>query len=220
MADYIPTQDPDFNNWAKNFASYVNANFAALGLTAAQNTSLQNAITDWTGKYGGHVSAHAAANAATQAKDISRTGFETIARGLAHSIQANLSATKDQKAAAGLTVRKETKTPLPKPTTRPMADIDNKKRLEHTIHYFDEGNSIKKAKPFGVMGCELWLKIGGAEPAGPSEVTYVAIDTKTPYRYQFAGADGGKTAHWMLRWINKRGEAGPWSETISVTISA
>ena len=40
------------------------------------------------------------------------------------------------------------------------------------------------------------------------------------YLAEFAGADGGKNAHYMLRWINAKGEKGPWSETASGTISA
>jgi hypothetical protein len=37
---------------------------------------------------------------------------------------------------------------------------------------------------------------------------------------EFDGADGGKTAHYMLRWINSRAETGPWSQTVSATIGA
>ena len=40
------------------------------------------------------------------------------------------------------------------------------------------------------------------------------------YLAEFSGADGGKPAHYMARWVNSRGEKGPWSETLTVTISA
>ena len=33
-------------------------------------------------------------------------------------------------------------------------------------------------------------------------------------------ADGGKTAHYMVRWPSTRGEADPWSEMASATIGA
>ncbi len=36
----------------------------------------------------------------------------------------------------------------------------------------------------------------------------------------YSGADGGQTAHYMLRWVNTTGEKGPWSETASATIGA
>jgi len=34
------------------------------------------------------------------------------------------------------------------------------------------------------------------------------------------GPDGGKTAHYMVRWLSTRGEAGPWSATASATAGA
>ena len=54
----------------------------------------------------------------------------------------------------------------------------------------------------------------------PSELTFLATDTRTPYVAAFDGADANKVAHYMLRWENTRGETGPWSETASTTIGA
>ncbi|NUQ10425.1 MAG: hypothetical protein HUU24_15360, partial [Phycisphaerae bacterium] len=45
-------------------------------------------------------------------------------------------------------------------------------------------------------------------------------DTRTPYLATFDGADGGKPAHYMLRWINTKGQPGPWSETATATVGA
>jgi hypothetical protein len=36
----------------------------------------------------------------------------------------------------------------------------------------------------------------------------------------FGGTDAGKTAHYLLRWVNPTGEKGPWSETATATIGA
>jgi len=46
------------------------------------------------------------------------------------------------------------------------------------------------------------------------------MSTRTPAVVEYDGADGGLTAHYMLRWLSTRGEAGPWSETASATIGA
>ncbi len=46
------------------------------------------------------------------------------------------------------------------------------------------------------------------------------MDTRAPYTRDYAGAQGGKPAHYMLRWVNSRGETGPWSETATATIGA
>ena len=116
-------------------------------------------------------------------------------------------------------MRATTRTPAPVPTTRPVAKIDTSQRLQHTISFVDEETPGKSKKPDGVIGCEVWFKLGTA-PTDPSELTYLATDTKTPYIAVFDGADAGKTAHYMLRWVNRRGERGPWSQTVSATITA
>jgi len=35
------------------------------------------------------------------------------------------------------------------------------------------------------------------------------LDTRTPYTADWTGADAGKVAHYLLRWVNTRGEKGP-----------
>ena len=57
-------------------------------------------------------------------------------------------------------------------------------------------------------------------PVDPSELTFLATDTRMPYVATFAGADANKVAHYMLRWESTRGEPGPWSETASATTGA
>ena len=84
----------------------------------------------------------------------------------------------------------------------------------------DEATPTRKAKPDGVMGAELWVKVGDPPPSDPSELSFLSVDTRTPYVANFAGADGGQTAHYMLRWVSTSGEMGPWSETASATIGA
>ena len=70
------------------------------------------------------------------------------------------------------------------------------------------------------MGGEIWVKVGDPAPLHPSELTYLVTDTPTSYVAKFDGADANKTAHYMLRWLSTRGEAGLWSETASATIGA
>jgi hypothetical protein len=45
------------------------------------------------------------------------------------------------------------------------------------------------------------------------------LDTNTPYLAEYTGAQAGKKAHYMLRWVSTRGDKGPWSETASATIA-
>ena len=99
----------------------------------------------------------------------------------------------------------------------------------HTIEFSDENTPTRKAKPAGVMGAEFFRAAtvrkrfpcgDGPPPVDPGELTFLAVDTRTPYMTEFDGADGNKMAHYMLRWLNSKGQAGPWSQTVSATIGA
>jgi hypothetical protein len=47
---------------------------------------------------------------------------------------------------------------------------------------------------------------------------YIATDTPSLYVYHFDGKDTGKAVDCWLRWENKRGETGPWSDAVIATI--
>ena len=61
---------------------------------------------------------------------------------------------------------------------------------------------------------------GEAAPSSADELSFLSLDTASPYIAEYDGTDGGKTAHYMLRWVKSSGDKGPWSETVSATITA
>jgi hypothetical protein len=217
--DYIPSSDADFDVWTKNFVDTVVANGAALGLSPAQITSLQGAQGDWGVKFPASNTAQAAMNSAVQAKNDSRSGFEELIRSLANIMQSSPQVTDAQRQGLGITVRSTTRTSAGAPTSRPLGTIDTSQRLRHTINFVDETTPTSRAKPDGVQGCEIWMKVDGPPPTDPSQLSYLATDTRTPYTVEFEGSQVGKTAYYMLRWVSTRSEAGPWSQTVSATIT-
>ena len=96
-------------------------------------------------------------------------------------------------------------------------------RLANTMNSVDSATRTRKAKPLAVPCAEIGvntLPVGQPTPTDPASFTFVAHDTRTPYTLDFAGADGGKNANCLLRWVNPTGEKGPWSETATATIGA
>lgn len=220
MADYIPRDDAGFDTWQTQFATYLNANLAALGLTPLDPdvTALNTARTDWQTKYPAHIAAQNAARTAREAKQTSRSAYEEVIRRLTQRLQASDQVDDSERQALGITVRDTEPTPVGPPTTRPVLEADTSQRLRILVSFFDEGASGQTAKPAGVRGCEIWVKIGDPPPADLDDCQYLATDTATPYLAQFTGADAGKTAHFIGRWVSTRGEPGPISETLSATI--
>lgn len=219
--DYIPQADGSFHSWQNNFVAYASANAAALGLDPLTDIPpLTDAQTVWAADYPANATAQAAAQSARQAKDAARSAFEVVIRSLVARLQASPDVDDTERQALGITVRDVTPTAAAVPTTRPLVTVDTSQRLRHVIAFVDELTPTRTAKPAGVMGAEVWVKIGDPAPTDPSELTFLAVDTRTPYTADYTGDDANKVAHYMLRWINTRGEKGPWSETASATIGA
>jgi hypothetical protein len=71
-----------------------------------------------------------------------------------------------------------------------------------------------------VRGAEIWCAVGPTPPANPVQYRFLALGTDAPHLVEHAAADAGQMAHYLVRWVNTRGQPGPWSETISATIVA
>lgn len=217
MSDFIKDAgDADLVTIARQFHAVIAADLAAYGLIQTQATQFNSAVASFLAALQAHVSAQAAARNATQTKDGERETLEQLLRSYLRIIKAVPGITDAQIAALGIPASSSTE-PV-QTATRPIATIDTSERLRHTIDFRDEALPNTKRRPAGAIGCEIFIKIGGAPPVDDKECDFLTLDTGTPYVTEFNGADAGKTAHYMLRWRLKDGVS-PWSITISATIT-
>lgn len=219
MADYLPGPDADYQAWVTNFVTYANANLAALGLVAADMTPVTTGQTAFNSGFSAHIAAKAAAMAAKQTKDEARAGCTAAIRPLVRRLQASPQVSDAERAALGINVRQQPG-PIGPPTTAPLVAIECGNRLQHTLRFVDSSTPTRRAKPPGVLGVEIWNKVGTTPPVNEAELRFVAVDTNQPYVLDFDASDGGKTAYYWLRWVNPTGERGPWSEQAAATIAA
>jgi hypothetical protein len=54
----------------------------------------------------------------------------------------------------------------------------------------------------------------------PRRAQFLAFTGKTDFSCAFAPADHGKTATYFARWTNAKGDMGPWSLPLPVSIAA
>jgi hypothetical protein len=219
MADYIPETDAEFDTWFNNFMTVLDKKKAALGLAASDMTSLTAELSGWNADYPAFVTARSAQAAATQTKNQRRTSSKAMVRKFVRTLQNNPNVTDADRAELDITIPDSTHTRSAVPTTRPVLIIDTSQSLQHGLDFFDEMTPNSRAKPEDVMGCEISHQIGVPEPLDPDEMRILAIDTATPYIATFKGEDAGKTVYYRLRWLNTRGERGPWSQLYSATIT-
>ena len=221
MHDFIPVADSDFGTWLTAFTTFILATPAEVGLTAADALALQNMGTDFAAAYTANLAAQTAARTARQAKDDLRTKAEAAIRSLVRRIQAYPGTTDAQRQALGITVHDTVLSPASKAAlaaSRPWASVDTSQRLRHTIEFRDAATKDRRAKPAGMKGCEIWVRIGTAPSNPPADMQFLALDTATPYLAEYSLADAGKVAYYMLRWVNTKDEKGAWSETVEATI--
>ena len=53
---------------------------------------------------------------------------------------------------------------------------------------------------------------GTPAPVDPAAMPFLANETKMPHRNDFDATDLGKTASYAARWVNTKGDSGPWSQ--------
>ncbi len=224
MADYIPRSDTEFQAWVDNFVSYANAHLVELGIGLPDMAPIALGRTDFDTTMSANFTAQQAAQSARQAKDASRDQLESLIRVLVRQLQASGDVDNSERAALGITVPDTIRTAaVGGISTRPIGAVDTSQRLRHEIRFTDEATPTSRAKPAGIMGCEIWVKVsatGEPAPSSADELSFLSTDTASPYVAEYDGANGGKTAHYMLRWVKSSGDKGPWSETISATITA
>ena len=220
---YIPRPDGDFAAWANHYYEAVKKFYDAQGFDPTDLKPLETALENWNKDYPAHVAAQQRAEGARQAKDAARAALEKEVRPVTNFVQGYPKTTNADRAEMGITVRDTSPTPAPAPSSRPLALVESGQRLTHQLRLVDESTPTRRARPAGVLGAEVWVKLVDADapaPTDPAALTFLTMTTKPSFRAEFKTGEGGKTAVYMARWVNTRGEKGPWSEVATATVAA
>jgi hypothetical protein len=220
---YMPRPDGNFSAWANHYYEAVKKFYEEQGFDPDLLTPLQKALAAWNAQYPAHVKAQAAAEGARAAKDAARAALEKEVRPVTNFVQGYPKTTNADRAEMGITVRDTSPSPAPAPTSRPLTLVESAQRLTHQLRLVDESTPTRRARPAGVLGAEVWVKLVDAEspaPTDPAALTFLTMTTKPSFRAEFKAGEGGKTAVYMARWVNTRGEKGPWSEITTATVAA
>ena len=220
---YMPRPDGDFAAWANHYYDAVEKWWSVNGFDESELKPLKDALSAWSAAYPAHVAAQQRAEGARQAKDAARAALEKEVRPVTNFVQGYPKTTNADRAEMGITVRPPRGTPAQTPVTRPLALVESGQRLTHQLRLVDESTPTRRARPAGVLGAEVWVKLVDADqpaPTDPAALTFLTMTTRPSFRAEFKAGEGGKTAVYMARWVNTRGEKGPWSEVTTATVAA
>ncbi len=216
--DYIPSNDGELIEFAKNFFAQIQGSETSFGLTAADSASGAPLLTTFENSYDQNNADRTAYRASGEKKDVDRKPLVAKLREMSQRVQVAPNVTDAQRATLGLTIRQTASAPTGAPASRPVLEIDTSEPLRHTIKFYD--NVLEtKGKPAGVKGAEIWCKIDGEATINEEDYRYLGTDTASPYLAVHRPENVGKQAHYISRWVNNRGEYGAWSNPESATIT-
>lgn len=207
--------DSELLQMAGQMLNAISADPAAYGLTAAFVTELSAKVDQFKTDVQEQAAAQAKARSTTAAKNASRDDLEEYLRS-GKNVTKAAGTPASMIASLGLP---SSYSKGPMSATVPIGTVDTSLRLRHTINWRDAAANGNKRRPRGVLGCEIWVKVGDPMPGDEKDCRFLTVDAATPYLAELDPADVGKTAHYMLRWRMRDGSTSSWSETISATIT-
>lgn len=216
--DYIPRGDAELLEFAQNFVDKIDGNEAYYGLKAADSPVLTERLDSLRAAYNNYNAVQTTVQSALRAKDAERTALVAQLRSLARTVQKADAVTNAKRADLQITIPDSFSVPDGPPQSRPAAEIDTSEPLRHTVKFYDL-ESEGRGKPPGVRGAEIWCKTDGAATMNEEDYRYLGTDTASPYLAVHKPENVGKQAHYLLRWVNTRGEYGAWSNPVSATIT-
>lgn len=223
MADpYIPPKDADFDAWFLNFNTLIAANPTTYGLTAPDATAITAVYTPWSVAYPIAINPATRTAATVATKDATRATAEATVRPYAIRIRNNAAVSDALKIGVGVTIPNTPPTPIPAPVDVPVLSLLRAISLEQTLEFKTSG-TIGKAKPFGVIGVEIWRSVGVAFATDPVQTAYITTVTKSPFRQTYEAADQGKKVTFFGRFITRSGpggqiQRGPWSDALNLIV--
>lgn len=217
-SSFIPDPDEEFDNFLKAFHDAVTGNPSGFGLSAADVTLIQTTYASWIVAFPAHKTSQLKAQQDTTTKNKVRDAAEAATRSLAKKINGNPDVDNAMRAQAALPAHTLVKSAIGAPTTAPTGRLEAKGHYTLVLHFTDETTPLVLAKPHGVHACEIRIYVGDSAPADETGYTFLAHDTRTPYTDAHPASDAGKTAYYMMRWLNAKLAPGPWGNVISAKI--
>ena len=215
----IPRTDRAARDYMVATAATIASDPALYLLQAADAAALTLSATNYSNAFNLADAPATRTELTVQTKDEMRNAAEGIFRLYLVQIKYNAGISSAAKSAIGIEAPNPSRSQRNVPATQVDVAVKGALLGSHTVTYTDSITG-KKAKAFGAQGVELLVAVA-EEPVTDSSLgkTY-GVFSKNPIGVAFEHADNQKVATYWARWMNVRGQAGPWSNPVSMTIAA
>jgi hypothetical protein len=215
----IPTGDGAARTYFNNTATIIAADPGRYLLQATDAASLTTAAQNYSAAYDLAEAKPTRTELTILAKDEQRDGCEALFRLYLIQIKYNGGISSTDKAAIGVAPPNPTRTSRNVPAEQPVLGILGSLTGSQTLTYTVPGQE-GRAKPFGAQTLELRVNIDETAGGEPETAKPVGLFSKNPIGVAFDPEHNKKVATYWARWANVRGQVGPWSNPVSMTIAA
>jgi len=219
-SSYLPNRDSDLDAWLLNFSTLITASPTSYGLVTSDATAIAAANASWHAAYLAATNPTTRTHSTVSTKNTQKANVIGVVRGYAATIRANRAVSDALKINLGLHVADHQPTPVPPPSTVPVLAIAQMRQGLQEVRATDEATPNSRARAVGSAGMLLFRFVGVAPVNDPSQAQFLAFTGKTDFTCTYASGDNGKTATYFARWTNAKGEMGPWSQPMPVSIAA
>lgn len=212
----FPTKDADFNTYIITAIAYLVAHLARLGVSTDNRDALLALLGDpatddtWLSIYPLSQDSNTRTKTITKRKNDLRKAIEDELRVVYDDIPESALITEDRNT-LHLPERDTEPTRVPVPGHAPDVEIEKVEHLKVTLRLTNPEDPDTKAKPHGVKATQVFIFIGTEEPASNADYSYYGETGKFLFEVIHPDTDVNKTMWIIGRYVNTRGEVGPFS---------
>jgi hypothetical protein len=216
--DYIPRKDGEFDILQDSVYAVVSEKAAQWLIPNACVSALTAPRARWITAVTAYRNTAIRTSAVVQEKNDARKNYVSVLRNFIQGqLVRNSNVTDADRRSMGLPVYDRTPTKPGVPTSRMEMEVFFSQIVQHVIRVRDS-ETKSAAKPRHVIGFELWRRIGGETKPVIEEMQLVELVVRSPHKLEYSFAERGKYVWYTSRWVNTRGEKGPWSEFVSAIV--
>ena len=218
---YIPHSDFGRCKWMTNFICAIERAEDRFGIPAEDFDRCKAAVHEFADAYNVVTARCNRTIITVRRKNEARRVALQECRALAMRLKHDPALSASQRSVLGLNIDDNRQTRLKRPANCPFLSVHGTKWGGHEIR-FEQRNSASgvTAKPQGCTHLLLFAAIGEG-PLPVSEAHLIAGVTRQPHPVTFPKCCGlnGKTITYYARWMNRKGEMGPWSPGVSMILA-
>jgi hypothetical protein len=215
---YLPANIWAFLQFVKNLIRYALQNYARWEIPQQSITELQPYVEALEAAAAVSENPETRTSVAIKKRNEARAAIDKELRLFVQGrLMHNKLVSGDDLTAMALPVHDRKPTPHPAPHNRPTVEVQATNNRQHTVHALNQLTG-KKTKPDDAYGVRYCWETRDTPPTNADDLRRSAFSRRTTHVVNYNEADRGKTAYYAACYENSKGEAGPFSDIVSVII--